>query len=141
MFRKKPVYPVMALHALAGFCEDKVAAKRFMRRFLPVMLGCVVAFICFGIFVAIPLLFSVQKPGTDTMPTYLWLAIASFVGFFVILFGGWRRVVGAVPLSLKTGKPMKVYQLEDTMKSGHYELIYVCRESQTYFRIVFSSPG
>ena len=143
MFSKKPEHPVISLNALVGFCEDNDAAKRFTRRFLPVILGCIATFIGFSVSVAIPLLSFVQKPGSETPSHifYVWLAIASFVGFFTILFLGWRRMVHAIPVSPRSGQPMEVYQSADTMTAGHLELIYVCRQSRTYFRMVFKTPG
>ncbi|PWU11857.1 MAG: hypothetical protein C5B50_22630 [Verrucomicrobia bacterium] len=138
MFCKERDYPLIALNALAGFSEDKLAARRFTYRFLPWSLSCLVAFLGFGASIVIPLM----RKQYDPVPNvYVLTAAASFVlcvGFFVAT---WRRMVAAVPISPRSGQPMEVYRLEDVLKDKKYELAYICRKSRTYFRVVFKAPG
>lgn len=138
MFCKEREYPKIALHALAGFSEDKQAARRFTYRFLPWSLSCVAALLCFGTFIFIPLYLQKYDPVPQI---YVFLAGTSFALCLVLSVATWRRMVAGVPVSPRSGQPMEVYQLEDTVKEEKYELVYLCRQSHTYFRMVFKAPG
>jgi hypothetical protein len=137
MFCKEKKYPLIALNALSGFSEDKVAARRFIYRFLPWSLSCVAALLGFGACIAIPLF---RKQYDPVPQVYIVLAGASFALGIACFVATWRRMVGAVAISPRSGRPMEVYRLEDTIKDEKYELVYICRESRTYFRMVFGVP-
>ena len=139
-FFKERKYPMIALHTLAEFNEDKKAAKRFTRRYLPLSLSCVAALLCLGASIIIPI--CNQKQRDDSIPEiFVGLAGVSFavsIGLFVVT---WRRMVSEIPISPQSRQPLEIYQLEDTAKEGKYELVYLCRQSHTYFRIVFKVPS
>jgi hypothetical protein len=139
LFCEPKNYPMIGLNALAGFSEDKEAERRFTQRFLPGSLSCLAALLCFGACIVIPI--CTQKRAEDAVPhVYIILAAAFFVlsvGFFIAT---WRRMVREAPVSPRSGKPMEVYQLENTVKESKYELVYLCRQSRTYFRMVFKEP-
>jgi hypothetical protein len=137
-FCKDKEYPLIALKALTGFSEDKEGARRFTYRFLPGSLSCVAALLGFGACIAIPLF---RKQYDPVPQIYIVLAGASFVIGIALFVATWRRMVAAVPISTRSGQPMEIYRLEDTIKDEKYELVYVCRKSRTYFRIVFGAPG
>jgi hypothetical protein len=138
MFCKEREYPRISLQTLLGFTEDKQAARRFTYRFLPWSLGSVAALLCFGVFLFIPLYIGKYDPVPQI---FVILAGVSFT-VCIVLFGiTWRRMVSGVPVSPRSGQPMEVYQLEDTVKDEKYELVYICRQSHTYFRLVFKAPG
>ena len=131
-------YPIITLDALSGFTEDKQAATRFSRRFLPFSLSCAAAFLCFGAFIVIPLV----QGHTESVPQiYVVLAGVSFAVALLLFVVTWRRMVAYIPVSPHSSEPMEVFQLQDTIKDGKYELVYLCRQNQTFFRIVFSVSG
>ena len=137
-FCKEKEYPRIALHTLAGFSEDKQAAKKFMLRFLPWTLSLFAAFVCFGACIILPLWTQKYDPVPQIYVVGAGLSFAIGIALFIAL---WRRIVAEVPISPRSGQPMEVYQLEDTLKDEKYELIYVCHQSRTYFRMVLKSPG
>jgi len=137
-FCKEKEYPRIALHNLAGFNEDKQAAKKFVRRFLPWTMSLFGAFVCFGACIILPLWTQKYDPVPHIYVLVGGLSFAVGIALFVVL---WRRMVAGVPISPHSGQVMEVYQLEDTLKDEKYELIYICRQSRTYFRMVFKSPG
>jgi len=137
-FYKQKQYPMIQLEALSGFTEDKRAAARFARRFRPLSLSCVAALLCFGACICIPL---IQGHSNSVPQIYVVLAGVSFTAAIVIHNITWRRMVSYIPISQQTSKPMEVFQLQDTVKDGRYELVYLCRQSQTFFRVVFGKPG
>jgi hypothetical protein len=131
-------YPMITLEALSGFAEDKQAAKCFARRFWPLSLSCVASLLCFGAFLFFPL----YRGQTDPMPQiYVVLAGVSFAVAIVLFSVRLRRMVADIPVSRHSSKPMEVFQLQDTVKDGKYELVYLCRQSQTFFRVAFRTPG
>lgn len=137
-FCKEKPYPMIALESLSGFTENKRAANRFARRFWPLSLSCVAALLCVGVFIFIPL----YRGQADSAPQiYVVLAGVSFVVTVVLFIITWRRMVSYIPISQHTLKPMEIFQLQDTIKDGKYELVYLCRQSQTFFRVVFKAPG
>ncbi len=138
MFCKEKEYPVIALQALEGFSEDKEAAKRFTWRYLPWTLSCVAALLCFGACIIMPICLKQADP---VPPVYVLLAGTFFALCLGLFVAAWRRMVEGVPVSPRSGQPMEVYRLEDTIKEGKYELVYLCRQSHTYFRMVFKAPG
>jgi hypothetical protein len=138
MFCKEKEYPLIALNALTGFSEDKAAARRFTYRFLPWSMSCVAAMLGFGVCIAIPLF---RKQYDPVPQIYILLAGASFAIGIAFFVATWRRMVAAAPISPRSGQPMETYRLEDTIKDEKYELVYICRKSRTYFRIVFGAPG
>jgi hypothetical protein len=138
LFCKEKQYPMITLDALSGFNEDKRAAARFARRFWPLSLSCVAALLCFGASILIPLF----RGQSDPVPqVYVALAGTCFAVAVVLFIVTWRRMVSHIPVSQQTLKPMEVFQLQDTIKDGKYELVYLCRQSQTFFRVVFKAPG
>ena len=138
MFCKEKNYPTIAMDALAGFIEDKEAAKRYSYRFLPWSLSCVAALLCFGACIFIPVYRGQYDPVAQVYMLMAGVSFALCLGLFV---AAWRRMVAEVPVSPRSGKPMEVYRLADTIEGGKYELVYVCRESHTYFRAVYREPG
>jgi len=129
---------MITLKELSGFTEDKRAAAHFSRRFWPLSLSCVAAFLCCGAFILIPLF----RGQSDPVPQiYVILAGISFAALIVLFVITWRRMVSHVPASQHTSKLMEVFQLQDTIKDRKYELVYLCRQSRTFFRVVFSAPG
>jgi hypothetical protein len=137
MFCKEKEYPLIALNSLAGFREDKAAARRFAYRFLPWSLSCVAAFVGVGASLAIP---AFGKRYDPVPQVYMVLAGGCFALCFGLFVVTWHRMVATVPTSSHSGQPMEVYRLEDT-KDRNFELIYLCRKSRTYFRIVFKCRG
>jgi hypothetical protein len=138
MFCKEREYPLIALNTLPGFTEDKAAARRYRCRFLPWSLSCVTALLCFSACIAIPL----WRKQYDPVPQIFMLLSGAFSAVCIVLFvATWRRMFRVIPVSARSGRPMEIYRLEDTIKDEKYELIYICRESRTYFRMVFRSPG
>ena len=137
-FSPKKRYPMITLDALGGFTEDKLAEKHFKRRFLPLLLVCILAFLCFGVSVIIPLR---HNSGDDLPPIYALLAVISFVIALGSIFCGWYWTIRTVPISPQSRQPMEIYQLEDAVKDGKNELVYLCRYSHTFFRMVFTAPG
>ena len=95
-------------------------------------------FFCFGAFILVPLF---RGQADSVPPIYVLLAGVSFAGAVVLFIITWRRMVSYIPISEHTLKPMEIFQLQDTIKDGKYELVYLCRESQTFFRVVFKKPG
>ena len=137
-FCKEKHYPMITLDALSGFTEDKRAAARFARRFWPLSLSCVAALLCFGAFIFIPGF----RGQSDPVPQiYVVLAGVSFAVAVVLFIVTWRRMVSHIPVSQQTSQSMEIFQLQDTIKDGKYELVYLCRQSQTFFRVVFKAPG
>ena len=134
-------HPTIAFCSLDGFAEDSNAARLFERRFQPLILGGVAtAFVGFGVFGW--LAFRAQaREDESSLATFTPLALASFLIGVCVCFVAYRRMVKAIPISPRSGQPMEIYQLEDTIKAGKYELIYVCRKSRTYFRRVFTERG
>ena len=129
---------MITLRALAGFSEDKEAARRFTNRFLPWSLSCVAALLSFIAFIFIPGWIGKYDP----MPQiYVLPAGASLALCLGLSVATWRRMVAGVPVSPRSGQPMEIYQLEDTVNEGKYELVYLCRQSRTFFRMVFKAPG
>ena len=125
---------MITLDALLGFTEDKRGAARFARRFWPFSLSCVATLLCFGASICIPIF----RDQTDPVPQiYIVMAGVSFAACVVLSIITWRRMVSYIPVSQQTMKPMEVFQLQDTIKDGKYELVYLCRQSQTFFRVVF----
>lgn len=138
LFCNEKQYPMITLDELSGFTEDKRAATRFARRFWPLSLSCVAALLCFVSFIFIPLF----RGQSDPVPQiYIVLAGASFAAAIVMFIITWRRMVSNLPTSQQTSKPMEVFQLEDSIRDGKYELVYLCRQSHTFFRVVFRAPG
>jgi hypothetical protein len=138
LFCKEKQYPMITLDELSGFAENKRAAARFARRFWPLSLSCVAAFLCFGAFIFIPLF----RGESDPVPQIcVVLAGVSFAALIVLFIITWRRMISHTPISQQTSNPMEVFQLQDTVKDGKYELVYLCRQSQTFFRVVFRAPG
>ena len=138
LFCTEKHYPRITLDALSSFREDKQAARRFAHRFLPLSFACVVALVCFGLFIFIP----IHQEWGETVPRiYVVLAMASFAVCGVVFILTWRRMVRAVPISPQSKQPMEVYRLEDTIKFRKYELVYLCRQSHTFFRMVFKAPA
>jgi hypothetical protein len=134
--------PTIALQSLEGFAEDADAGRVFERRFLPQTIGGVaILFIGSGAFGF--LAYRAQERGETgaLMATFTTLAFAAFLVGFALCIAGIRNMSEAVPISPRSGQPMEAYRLEDTIKEGKYEVIYVCRESRTYFRRVYSEPG
>jgi hypothetical protein len=79
---------------------------------------------------------------SDLVPQiYVVLAGASFAAAIVLFIITWRRMVSHLPVSQQTSKPTELFQLQDTIGDGKYELVYLCRQSHTFFRVVFRSPG
>jgi hypothetical protein len=68
------------------------------------------------------------------------MAAISIVVAPVLYVKGWRRMVRGVPVSPRSGMPMEAYRLQDTIAEGRYELVYVCPQSRTFFRLVFKDP-
>ena len=85
---------MIALHALAGFSEDKEAARRFVNRFWPWSLGCVAALLSSGAFIFIPGWIGKYDPVPQI---YVLLAGASFAFCIGLFVATWRRMVAAVP--------------------------------------------
>jgi hypothetical protein len=138
LFSKEKQYPMITLDELSGFPENKRAAARFARLFWPLSLSCVAALLSFGAFIFIPLF----RGQSDPVPQiYVVLACVSFATVIVLFIITWRRMVSHTPVSQQTSKTMEVFQLQDTVKDGRYELVYLCRESQTFFRVMFRTPG
>jgi hypothetical protein len=137
-FSPKKRYPMITLDALGGFTEDKLAERDFKRRFLPVISVCILALLCFGVSVIIPLR---QKTCDDLPLIYGLLAGVSFVIALGSIFCGWYWMIRTAPISPQSRQPMEIYQLEDTIKEGKCELVYLCRRSHTFFRMVFTAPG
>jgi hypothetical protein len=135
-FCKEKNYPMISLQSLEGFSEDKQSQQCFTRRFYPLSIGCVVLLLCFGACLLIPIF----KEQGDAVPLiYVVLGGVSFMVCIVLFVITWRRMVGAVPICQQSGQPMEVYQLEDTLKEGKYELVYLCRQSRTFFRVVYGT--
>lgn len=134
-------YPMMRLESLRGFEEDAKAAKAFERRFQPLILASVVVmFLGFGGFGF--LAFRAQERGdAAALERYTPLALGSLVSGFAVCMAQARRMTEAIPVSPRSGLPMESYRLEDTVKEGKYELVYVCRASRTYFRRVYSEES
>jgi hypothetical protein len=132
-------HQTIALSSLNGFAEDSEAAKLFERRFRSFTLsGIATAFIGFGVFIY----FAVREgDGAALLTVFTLLALTSFLIGFILIFVGSRRMREAIPISPQSGQPMEIYRLEDTIKGGKCELIYVCRKSRTYFRRVFTESG
>jgi hypothetical protein len=138
LFCKEIKYPTISLEALSGFTEDKRAARRFARRFWPFSLTAVAAFLGCGTFIFIPLL----RGQTDPVPQiYVVLAVSSFAVCLTFFIIAWRRMVSCVPIDEKTSEPLEVFQLMDSIKDEKYELVYVCRQKRTFFRVVYRAPG
>ncbi len=129
---------MIALESLSGFTENKRAATRFARRFWPLSLSCVVAFFSFAVFMIIPFLRGQLNPVPQI---YVVLAGISFAITVVLFIITWRRMVSYIPISQHTLEPMEIFRLQDTIKEGKYELVYLCRQSRTFFRVVFKSPS
>jgi hypothetical protein len=138
MFFEHRDYPGMTLDSLNGFEEDAGAAKAFERRFQPAIVGgvavIVLGFSAFGLLA----LHAQQRGHTTSTDRYGWLAFGSFVLGFVTCMMGCRCMSESVPISPRSGQPMQPYRLEDSIKEGKYEVVYVCRASRTYFRRVYS---
>jgi protein-S-isoprenylcysteine O-methyltransferase Ste14 len=131
-------YPTITLDALSDFTEDKRAAERFARRFWPLSFSCVAALLCFGAFIFIPIF----RGQSDSVPQiYVVLGVLSFAVAIVLFVFTWRRMVACVPVGQHSSKPMEVFQLQDTIKEGRYELVYLCRQSRTFFRVVYKAAG
>lgn len=130
-------YPTIALASLKGFEEDTTAAEIFERRFRPAILGGVAVIVLgFGIFGLLAL--RAQGRGdTSALGTYSPLAIGSFVLGFVVIIAGCRQMSETLPISPRSGQQMEPFRLEDTIKEGKHEVVYVCRASHTYFRRVY----
>jgi len=138
MFFGHQEFPSIALANLKGFEEDTNAAKIFERRFWPGILGGVAVIVLgFGIFGLLAL--RAQGRGdASALSTYSPLAIASFVLGFVVVIAGCRQMSESLPISPRSGQQMEPFRLEDTIKEGKHEVVYVCRASHTYFRRVYS---
>jgi hypothetical protein len=131
-------YPMITLNELSAFTEDKRAEARFARRFWPFSLSCVAAFLGSLAFLFIP----ISSGKTDPVPQiYIVLMGVSFAATIVLFVITWRRMVLHIPDSQQTSKPMEVYQLQDTIKDEKYELVYLCRQRRTFFRVVYKAPG
>ena len=137
-FCKAKQYPMITLYELSAFTEDKRAGARFARRFWPFSLGCVAAFLCFVTFLFVP----ISSGQTDPVPRiYMVLMGVSFAAAIVLFVITWRRMVSYIPNSQETAKPMEVYQLQETIKLEKYELVYLCRQRRTFFRVVYKAAG
>jgi hypothetical protein len=125
---------------VSGFVPDKHAARRFERRFLPLTItGLVVAF--GGSLGFMYLSYRAQQSQDKTVTVFICAAFASMLIGQGMCFLSYRRILHTAPISPQSGKPMEVYQLQDTADKDRLELIYLCRESHTYFRRVFREPG
>ena len=141
IFFAQQEHPTIALQSLEGFGEDVRAGKCFERRFFPLTMGGVaVMFLGFGVFGF--LAFRAQERGdAASLRTFAPLALGSFVVGLTLCIVGSRQMSDAVPISPRSGEPMEAYRLEDTIKDGKYEVIYVCRKSRTYFRRIYSEQA
>lgn len=136
-FFPKKHCPMITLAELGGFAEDKDAAKHFKRPIYPFLVVCGLAILCF---VATGIATFRLPHGDNLPPMYALVAGISFLIIAASFFGAWCWMFRATPISPRSGKPMEVYQLEDTVKDGKYELVYLCRHSQTYFRLILLQP-
>lgn len=111
---------------LAGYEEDRKAAKRFERRFrLPSLPGILLIF-------GTPVAYYMRKIPVD------WVFPSIGLGF-VILIGTMTWMFKSTPIS-SNGRPMKKYW-SSKPKAGNTEAIYVCEESKTYFIRVWGRPS
>ena len=117
----------IALSQLEGFTEDKMSGRAFDRRFLPVSVPLIIAYVVIfilGIRHAFDALHFVIYWGS------VWLALG------VVIF--WQRK--ARPVSKISGRPMIKLRRTDA-QPGVAERIYLDPESRTYFRRVISVAG
>jgi hypothetical protein len=135
-------HPTIALQSLEGFAEDADAGRVFERRFFPQTIGGVaLLFMGSGVFGFLAYRAQERGDAGALVGTFITLALASFLVGFALCIVGIRRMSEAVPVSPRSGQPMEAYRLEDTIKEGKYEVIYICRKSRTYFRRVYTEPG
>jgi hypothetical protein len=112
----------IALSQLEGFTEDQASRRAFTRRFFPVTVPLIVAYVVIfilGIRHAFDDLHFIIYWGIT------WLALGG------VLF--WQRK--ATPVSKLSGRPMIKLRRTDAPR-GVSERIYVDPESHTYFRLV-----
>lgn len=131
-------HPLITRRSLDGFSEDKEAARRYTRRHLRWSMSCVVALLCFAASITVPIYKGESNPVPEFYVVSAGASFAACIGLFVMT---WRRMVRGIPVSTRSGQPMEVYRLEDTISEGRYELVYVCRLSRTYFTLVYGEPG
>jgi hypothetical protein len=140
LFVKEKNYPLIMLQALreAGFHEDKAMKALFVRRFWPWSFSCLAAFmLCFAT-ILIPVL---RGEANNVPPIYPLMMFGSFLLTIVLGVLTARQMYGTIPLSPRTGQPMEVFILRDTLTEEHSELVYLCRPSDAYFRLVYKSGG
>ena len=138
LFSRKPSYPKISLSNLDGFSEDRMAAKRFEYRFLPITLG---GFVIAGVGLGCGMWIGnhAQKLGDEVAAGYAALCGVVLFGIGFICSGlGIRRMLRSPPIDPVSGEPMEIYTLEDTTAADKLELIYLSRGRRTYFRRVFT---
>ena len=135
-------YPTIALQSLEGFAEDADAGRVFERRFLPLTIGGVaILFVGSGVFGFLAYRAQERGDAGASVGTFIALAVASFLVGSALCIVGIRKMSKTLPICPRSGQPMEAYRLEDTIKEGKYEVIYLCRQSRTYFRRIYSEPG
>ena len=118
--------PTLDPASLVGFHEDKLAWKRFERRFrLPSFIGVILVF-------GAPAAHMLHKIPKNWVVAPMACGIALGA---LSLFWAFK----STPLS-SSGRPMKKYW-NAAPKPGNSEIIYVCEESKTYFIRVWTMPS
>jgi hypothetical protein len=127
-----PIYPAITRSELSQYELDDASARAFERLFAWYYLGS--AGLLFGI---LPAGWLVHR-FLDVDKTILGLGAIAILplGFGLVIFAHHRQM-RTRPKSLRSGKEMEPFVIQDRKNPGDYELAYVDRASQTYFTLQY----
>lgn len=133
-----PKYPMISLRELDGYIYDEASAFRFERRFSSLTwTGAAIAF--GGFFIGLGL--ANYSIGEYYKLQFALLAVTlGVIGIAICLLSHFL-MIRTKPINIKIKRPMDIYQLKESNDIKKIELVYVCHQSKTYFRRVYSEEG
>jgi len=118
-------YPGIRLEALEGYTEDKRSRRKFLLPYSAVAVTAIIVLVSIVAWHAIH----------ERTVSAGWFLAGGLC--FVVIFGSIVLAYRSVPISNRTGLPMKCYR-NLSAPEGVVELLYVDEESRTFFRNVYA---
>ncbi len=131
-----PDYPRITLAELSGLQLDNASARKFERRFYPLVLDAVG--LVFGGYALGATLHHFAVIGPEL---FAIIFLGSSVLGLALALSSHHRMMRARPRSVHSAREMDVFIIQDVEASDHYELAYVDRTSGTYFKRVYVERG
>ena len=126
--RHLPEHPRIASADLVRLTLDQASARRFDRRFLPVLFG--------GIFLGCASLLAgylLQRFGTVSSELGVAVGAAGTLPGLTIAFAVHRRMLHARPWSVHSGQRMVPFVIQDREQTDLIVIAYIDETSGTYF--------